>query len=256
MRICRRILAGFTILISLAMLVLSLLGGAGVWVVRQPAIDKATRVFGRINAALDLADRSLQETKASLDRAAERLESTREEQRSAAQDPQRASAMRRMMARTVQQRIAPELGNANEKLHTVAEAAVVVNSILEDVGNIPLLSVSGLDMDRLRDMNSRLTDVGPAAWELSRLLGESTQEDADAASEAMTRIEQTLDSMRGWVADLATRLAEVRQRVDELESRTLAWITPAVIIISVVCFWIALSQVSLIVHAWSWWKRA
>jgi hypothetical protein len=40
-----------------------------------------------------------------------------------------------------------------------------------------------------------------------------------------------------------------------MKSRTLPWITPAAVVISVVSFWFALSQVSLLCHAWSWLKR-
>ena len=253
MRVCKRILAGLTLLVSVAALLVSLAVGVGVWVVKEPVTAKATRVFGRIEAALDIADSGLEHVKASLARAAERLDGAREEQRKLAREPQRSSALRRTLARTVQRTVAPELGDAHQKLHTVAEAAVVVNSVLEDVGNFPFLSVTGLDIDRLTEINDRLADVGPAAWELSRLLGEPAL-DSDAADAQFSRIERALKTMRGLIVEYESRLTEVRQRTEELKSRTLPWITPASILISVACFWIALSQVSLLSHAWSWWK--
>jgi hypothetical protein len=237
------------------MLFLSLAGGVGVWLVKGPATAKATRVFGRIEAALDVAEQNLDQVKASLARAAERLDSAREEQRKLVQQPQPNSALRRMLARTVQQRIAPQLGDAHEKLHTVAEAAVVVNSVLEDVGNFPFLSVAGLDIDGLSEMNGRLADVGPAAWELSRLLGEPAPDSA-AESAQLSRIERALTTLQGWIAEFEPRLTEVRQRTEGLKSKTLPWITPAAVLISAVCFWIALSQVSLACHGWSWWKHS
>ena len=256
MRVCKRILAGLTLLLSAAMLLLSLAGGVGVWLVKEPVTAKATRVFGRIEAALDVADKGLDQVKTSLARAAERLDSVREEQRKLAGQTRRPNPVRRLMARTVQRRIAPDVANAHEKLHTVAEAAVVVNSVLEDVGNLPFLAVPGLDLDSLAEINSRLAEVGPRAWELSRLLGEpGSQPDADAASTQLSRIDRSLKTLRGWIAQFEPRLTEVRQRTEELKSKTLSWITPAAVLISVVCFWIALSQVSLLCHAWSWWKR-
>jgi hypothetical protein len=255
MNVCKRILAGLALLVSGAALLLSLAGGIGVWIVKGPTTAKATRIFERVEAALDIADQGLEQVKASLARAAERLDSTREEQRRLAQEPQRGSSLRRTLARTVQQRVAPELDDAHEKLHTVAEAAVVVNSVLEDVGNFPFLSVAGLDMDRLSEMNGRLADVGPAAWELSRLLGEP-QSDADAASNQLSQIDRGLATLRGRIAEFEPRLAEVRQRTEGLKSTTLPWVTPAAAGISVVCFWIALSQISVACHAWSWWKHA
>jgi hypothetical protein len=255
MNVCKRILAGLALLLSAALLLLSLAGGVGVWIVKGPATAKATRVFGRLEAALDVAEQNLDQVKTSLARAAERLDSAREEQRKLAQEPQPNSALRRLLARTVQTKMGPELGNAHEKLHTVAEAAVVVNSVLEDVGNFPFLSVTGLDIDRLTEMNNRLADVGPAAWELSRLLGEPVP-DSDAANTQLSQIDQALKTMRRSIAEYESQVTEVRQRTEALKSRTLPWITPAAVLISVVCFWIALSQVSLMFHARSWWKHS
>jgi hypothetical protein len=160
--------------------------------------------------------------------------------------------MGRMLARTVQQRLAPELGDAHETLHQVAEAAVVVNSMLEDVGNFPLLATSGLDLDRVNEMNRRLADVGPAAWELSRLLGEPGA-DSDAQ---VSRIESTLQTLRNLIADYQTQVTQVRERVDAVKAKLLFWMTPGAALISFVFFWIALSQVSVLCHAWSWlWGR-
>lgn len=240
-------------LLSLVGLLLSGAGGVGVWVVKGPATDRATHLFGRVGTALDVADKGLDHVQASLDRAAERLDAFKEE-RNHAPAPRRNNVLSRTLARTVQQRIAPEFSDAHQTLTTVAEAAVVVNSVLEDMGNVPFLSTSGLDLDRLKEMNDRLADVGPAAWELSRLLGESGP-DADADAQ-VSRIEGTLETMRTMVVDYQNRVKEARQRTDELKARTLAWVTPAAILISFVCFWIALSQISLMAHARSWWKRS
>jgi hypothetical protein len=62
--------------------------------------------------------------------------------------------------------------------------------------------------------------------------------------------------MEGLIDEYEPWLKEVHQRTDELRSRTLFWITPGSIIISAVCFWIALSQLILLAHAWSWLKRS
>ena len=102
---------------------------------------RATQVFGRVAAALDVAEQGLEHAGTSLARAAERLDRVREEQR---QQPRRGNAARSFMARTVQQLIAPQFSEAHETLHTVAEAAAVVNSVLEDVGTVPL--VVGIDL--------------------------------------------------------------------------------------------------------------
>jgi hypothetical protein len=248
MNACRRIAGGLGLLLATIGLIASLIGGVGVWIVKEPVHAKATHVFDRIDGALNLADDGLAQAQASLTRASERLENVREERRQAVGEPGTAGTIGRMMARTVQQRLAPELGNAQETLHHVAEAAVVVNAMLEDVGNFPLLATSGLDLDRVNDMNRRLADVGPAAWELSRLLGESGP-DPDAQ---VSRIDNTLQTLPALVAEYQAQVSQVRQRVETAQAKVNYWMTPGTALISFSCFWIALSQVSVLCHAWSW----
>jgi hypothetical protein len=255
MKSFKRILAALILLIGTVVLLLSLAGCIGIWMVKGPVTSRTTRVFERIEAAVAAADQGLGHVEASLANAAERLESARQEQGKLAQEPQTNSAARRLVAQAVQRRIGPRIDDANAKLHTVAEAAVVVNSVLEDVGNFPFLSVAGLESDRLKEMNSRLADVGPAAWELSRLLG-APEPESDAVAGQLSRIEKALTAMRGSISEFKSPVMQVRQRTEALKSRVLSWITPASILISALCLWIALSQVSFLVHAWSWWKHA
>jgi uncharacterized phage infection (PIP) family protein YhgE len=253
MAVFKRIVAGIALILAALFLLLSLAGGVGVWLVKEPLTDRATALFGRIDTTLDLAARGLDQAQASLARAAERLDAVQQEQQKLAGGPRNTSPTRRVLARTVQQRVAPQIGDAQVKVQAFAEATIVVNSVWEDLGNLPFLSTSGLDAGRLNDITSRLSDVTSSAWELSRLLGDS-EADADAEREQFSRIEQALKTPQGWLTDYEPRRALVRQRAEVLKSQTLTWIGPATVVASLVCFWIALSQVSLLANAWSWWR--
>jgi hypothetical protein len=257
MQVWRRLLVGFAIVLAVVVLSLSLGAGSGVWVAKGPVSAHARGVFGRVEAALDFAEQGLDQADASLARAAERLNRTREEQQRLARDPARGNAARRFVARTVQQQIAPELGNTHEKLHAVAEASVVVNTVLDDFADFRLLSLAGLDSDRLTELNTRLADVAPAAWELSRLLGNAGPEPgSEDESRELSRVEQTISAVRGYVADYRGRVKEVRDRTERIKARTFALLKPVVIAISFVSCWIALSQVVVLSRARTWWKGA
>jgi hypothetical protein len=251
MKVVKRILGVLALLLGAAGLLLSLAVGAGVWVVKEPVTARATHLSQRVDAKLDLAEQKLDHAQTSLANAAERLENVKEERRQLPGDSGPGDFARRAVVRTVQRTFAPELNNAHQDLDAVAEAAVVVNSVLEDVGNLPFLSETGLDMDRLAEINSRIASVGPAAWELSRLLGDADPE-ADAQ---MSRIEQLLTRLRELVADYQNQVKQVRQRTTALKDKVFAWITPAAILVSSVEFWIALSQLCIISRAWSWIRQ-
>jgi hypothetical protein len=252
MRVVARILAALALLLSTAVLLLALAGGVGVWLVKGPATEKATWIFERVEAKLEFAEQGLGAVKKSLDRAAERLNTVREGQRTIP----RASNdwLRQSLASAVQRMMAPEL-DAHEKLHKVAEAAVVVNSVLEDVGAFSSLSIPGLDNSLLDTISSNLTTVESTAWELSRLFAEP-KDNSVAAGARVSQIEQTIKTVQGLIADYEPLVRQVRQQTKQLKTKVFFWITPAAIVVSVVCFWIVLAQVSLMVHLWSWCMRS
>lgn len=254
MTVWKSVLGGIVLVLASAALILSLAGAVGVWVVRQPVTEKTTWIFERALAKIDLADQSLDHAASAIGRAVERLEGARVEQAKIAEQPQASGAIRRMLARTVQQQVAPQITDAQGQLHAVAEAAVVVNAVLEDLGSFPLLAVAGFDVAPLEAMNSGLADVGPAAWELSRLFGDSTASSDDASAQ-LSQLDRMLKSMQRLVAGYETQVVAVRDRTEGLRGATLAWITPAAILGSLACLWIALSQVSLLRQAWLWWKQ-
>jgi hypothetical protein len=249
--VCKRILRVLTLLLSTVMLIVSLAGGVATWVIWQPVTVRTTQIFGRVEGALDVVDEGLERARASLARATERLDAARQEQRDLSQQAQPKNVKRKALALSVKRGIAPELEDAHVKLSTVAEASVVVNSVLEDVGHVPLLSAASLDQERLAGLNRRLAELGPAAWELSQLLGEPDG-DADGVSEQFSRIDQTLQAIRAFLDAYQLKGRQVRERTVQLKDRVLSWITPAAVLVSGGCFWIALSQVVLLRHAWSW----
>src|SRR5262245_7118368 len=156
-----RVLILLVVVVAVAALLLSLAGGIGVWMVKGRVTDFATSKFDKAEAALDKADRGLTLVNATLANAAERLEAARQDQRST---PRNNNLARRLLARTVQQTIAPQLDEAQATLNTIAEALVVVKSVLEDAAELPTENV-GLDADRLTRLRGQLSQVGPAAWE-------------------------------------------------------------------------------------------
>jgi hypothetical protein len=246
MTLLGRALAVLVFVVAVVALLLSLTVGVGVWVVKKPATEFATRKFDKAEAALDKADRGLAIANDVLANAARNLEEVRQQQRRTAP---RDNLARRLMAQTVQRAIAPQLGEAQVTLNAIAEGLVVAQSVLEDVSELPQDKLN-VDAERLSRLQGQLSQAAPAAWELSRLLG-NTEQDADAQC---SQVEQLLRSLQSMASEYESRLAEVRQETERARAKTLAWITPAAAIISFASFWIALSQISVMAHVRSYWR--
>lgn len=253
MNFFKRAMAAFVLFLGAAGVILSIAVGIGIWLVKEPVTERLTHVFARIVDAVKMADQALGQVNTSLANAAQRLENVNEEQRKLAKEPKKDNAIGRLLARTVQQTIAPEFGGAQQKLQTIAEAAVVVNSVLEDLGNFPFLAAKGLDTDRLKNISALLSDVSPAAWELSRLLGDP-ESDAEASSQ-LSRVDRALKTLQGALAEYQPQLQRIRQRTEDLKARALWGVSVAPATISLGSIWIALAQFSLLCHGLTWGKR-
>lgn len=253
MSVSRSVLGGLAMVLAATALVLSLAVAIGIWVVKRPAEDRLAHVFRRISGALTMADQGLDSVRKSLAAAAERLDGVKTEQRKTAQESRNGNTARRMMARTVQQRIAPEISNAHEKLHTVAEAAVVVNAVLADMENFPFLSALGFEVGDMTELNNTLTQVESSAWELGRLFVEN-ESDAEATAQ-MSRIEVSLTKLQELLASYESKVKLVRQRTDEVQAKTESWATPVAIFISLAGFWVAVSQLCVLSRAWGCCRR-
>jgi hypothetical protein len=105
----------------------------------------------------------------------------------------------------------------------------------------------------LSEINNSLSAVESSAWELTRLLGEPDF-DSDSVAQ-LSRMEQTLKTLQGLVAEYEPQFRQVRERTDMVQAKIFRWIIPVTALISFVCFWIALSQISALVHIWSWLKH-
>lgn len=252
MTIVKRILTVIVVPISVIGLLLSLVVGVGVWFILGSVKESVISVLERIGEGIDVARENLEQVKASLARAEDRLREARAENRRIAREPENGPNLRRTMARSVTRFVAPEMQEANAKLYEIAKASVVVNSILEDVGSFPLLDVAGLDVDEIAGLNEQLAAVGPTAFELSRLLADPDAPSSEAEAR-ISRMEQTIVSLKGWVVRYEIMLSDVRQRKKELTDRTFPGITPAAVIVSLGCSWMAASQVGMVFHARSWW---
>src|SRR4029450_1949971 len=101
----------------------SLVGGIGVWVIRESVTARSAQLFGRVEAALDVVDEGLERAPESLGRATERLDSARLEQTELSRQPQPKNARRKALALSVKRGIAPEIEDAHVTLSTVAEAS-------------------------------------------------------------------------------------------------------------------------------------
>jgi hypothetical protein len=140
-------------------------------------------------------------------------------------------------------------------VNVVTEASVVINSLLDGIKDLPLTSLTGIDAGQMRQIESTLSGVATKSQALSAALGDSLPEEGPGLDDRTSEVQEGLNRVLQLLSEFQSEVKRVQTRLAELKPETLAWIKAAPFIITVVLAWVALSQMSLFAHAWSWLRR-
>ena len=162
----------------------------------------------------------------------------------------------RIISTSRAQRLGPNGGQVQETVSIATDAAVVLNSLLGGLNQVPLTSVNALDTDQLKQIQESLSDFTGSAQKLGVLLQQSAPEGESVGLEETTaRMEELLDRIITWTAEFRTRVGTIQSQVADLKSRILNWIRVGPVVITVALIWVSISQLSLFAVARSWFKR-
>jgi hypothetical protein len=248
MHTLKRIVGAICALLS-TIVFLAFVGGiVGIWLVREPLTAKSDRILGRIEDTLRLVTHGLTDLGNALRKAEDNLHQYQKGAAKSDGNPQN-DAVLKLVAWQLKSQVAPDIGKARETLIGVSEASVVLNSLLDDVNECPTVQFDRLDPEQLHRVTHTLSRVTTSAQDLSRLLEEGKMTDSQ---EAATRMEEGLQRVRDAVGGFDSRLTEIKTRVTDLKAQLPRRIDIGVVVLTAVFVWLALSQISLLMHGWAW----
>jgi hypothetical protein len=254
MSIVRVFFAILVILVSVAVLLAALAGGIGVWVVKKPFTAGATRYFERANEMLGVAEQALSRVNSILAKAVESVKAIKDRHaKLSGENPEKRAAMD-LLARRINREVAPRVEEARGRLEAITEIAAALQSVTSDLKDSPLGLIRPPDPDDLKRVSSQLSKVGTTSQELRDMLRDPKNGEGPAGGvrSKMIDVEKLLESIQELTAEYQAKVTKLRDKLDNLHSEMEAWITPAALIVSAVLFWIAISQISLLIHACSW----
>jgi hypothetical protein len=242
----RRLIAFLFVILGVVGLLACLAGIAACWYFRPGVTGKATHACERTEVVLEVTNKSLKRVEASLAQARTDLATVPKEPPAPQLSPLKKAALRQVTNGFV-----PQLENAGQTLNTVADAAVVLNSLLEGMGQIPLVHMTPLDMDQVQGAAGKVKELGETARTLNTLLDEMSGNDADQTT---ARIEDGLAQAISRIGELTKRLTDARDQIQEIHANLGRWLTTAAIVLTVLLAWIALGQLCLVLQGRQLWR--
>ena len=244
--------ATLLILLGAAGFLLCVAGIAGCWIFRPSLSRRASQACERAEKALGVTADSLRQVAAALERARTDLDAIQAATGPADPRQPEGQAPRRTLARKLAGELTPRLDSARRGLNAVVETSVVLNSLLEGLDEIPLVHMTAVDSEQLRDVEGRLAALSASAQELQARLGPAGP--GDETGEFGARMREALSRANTGVGGLIDRAGEAQARVAELRRRLPGWLTAAAVAATVLLFWGALGQLSLFVHGCSLYR--
>jgi hypothetical protein len=250
----KRILSAIVIAISVLLLVLSLAGIVGTWIVRD---QLHTDLVGIVTAAETRATT----VKKGLDRLDTALTQSRSQVTAIEQEAQAFGTSleeNRPLLTAISDAIGIELSplieSARETMTTVREAVAAVNSAIEAINAIPFVSVPAPELQTLQklsqDVESFRTEVQAVRTAMEQRRSEIIQGTVSIITTPTSQIGGTLDEMLDTVSGYSQQVGAVQEGLSRFRSAIGSTLTWTAIIVTLILLWIAFSQVGLLVLGW------
>jgi hypothetical protein len=216
--------------------------------------QRTSQTLERVETILDTTSESFEQIRASLQKADRELQNIREAEKtpteSKAPQPQLGKAASRRLA----SKLTSSLGDTQHSVRIAVDTAVVVNSLLDGMDEVPLLRLSKLDTEQLHEVSDRVSTLTRRAQRLQAMLETSSK--SGAIDEETSRLRDLLAQGTGALLKVAERIDVAKGRVAELRSRIHAWLRATAVGLTLLLLWIGMGQWSLLAHGWAWCRNA
>ena len=248
------------IILSIIVLVLNVAGIVGAWAVNEPLTDSIVGILEPVEETLELAGDLLDRISAGVERArgvvstidtaAELLGDNIEENR----------PLLNLISKALGDELGPVIENVGEIVSTARAAATTIQKALEIVDGLPFVSLGegGLETTRIENMANRVSDVAASLEELDTSVedrrSEAAEEIVGRITSRTSEISAFLDDLQSEVDGYRAQIGDLQTRVATVKARVPLWIDLGSIGITLLFVWLGLSQVSVFIHGWSFFK--
>jgi hypothetical protein len=251
----RRFFALLVLLLSAAGLAACVLGIVYTWRTIGPLTEATEKVFDRVDHTVDLAGRSLDAILTGLREGRANLEELKKRSAGTDEEVRQINQFERLIAQRIVTRITPEPDRVQQGLSEMHDASIILQSLLGQVNELPVGVIANMDPDQVQSIGQELSGVETKSRALNSLLSQVIVSPSGGTNpDEVTRTSAAVDEMIGVSEHYQATLQQVAANVAKVKERTFLGLRVAPYAITGLLLWLAVSQLSLLAHAWSWFK--
>jgi hypothetical protein len=250
----KRVLAAIVMVISALVLVLSLAGIVGAWIVRGQLATDLVGIATKAEARATQAKQGVDRLDAALTRAHDQVLVVEHEVQAFGADLEQ----NRPLLSAISERLGLELGplfdSVREIMTTIRETVVAVNTATEAINAIPFISIPVPEMEKLEKLSQDVDSVRTQVQDLRTAIDQRRSEIIQGAVSIVTtptsQMGTALGEMQATVSGYSEQLGAVQERLSSFKSAIGGWLTWAAVILTLILLWFAFSQAGLLVLGW------
>ena len=254
----KRILAIIVMIISVLMLVLSLAGIIGAWIVRPQITTSLEEVAARAETRVNNAKQGLDQLDTGLSDAGNQIAEMEQNLQSFGSDLEQNKPLITKVTDGLESKLGSFLETAGEIVTTILEAITALNSTVETLNAIPFVSIPLPEFERIETLSQGFEDTQTQVQDLRATIDQQQSEiiqgTVSIVSEPLSRINSRLDALQTRVSGYSEQLAAIQAGLSEFKTSIGRWLTYAAVLVTFIMLWLALSQVGLLVLGWRFYS--
>jgi hypothetical protein len=249
----RRFVGLIVLLLATVGFVGCIAGIVGIWTFRQKATAKVEDISARVEVGLKRVSVANLKVKNALKKARAEVAKVNMEANQLDADNPKQRLTTHFLRDFIRKNVGPNINDLGDRLTTVSDAALAVSSLLQSFEELPLAQSSRFDPDKVKRLAEVAAQLPEPLRKLEAVIGEGDDEPtAGDVGAAANEVDVVLQRCQATVNEWETDVDAAAQGVPRMEDEILTWLMRAAILVTVVGAWMALGQLSLLVHGWKW----
>lgn len=254
MHIVKRILAVVVMVISVLVLVPSLTGIVGTWIIRAELNTGLVNIVTEAESTAATVKQGLDRLDTALTQARDEVAAVEQEAQAIGTDLDQNKPLLTAIADRLGLDLAPLVDSAREIMTTIREAVAAVNSIIETVNTLPFISKPIAELEALNELPQEIESFQTEVQNLRTAIDERRSEIIEGAVSIITtpasQLRGTLDEAQTTVSGFSQQIGTVQEELSSFKTAIGRWLTWAAVILTLILLWLAFSQVGLLILSW------
>jgi chromosome segregation ATPase len=250
----KRILAVIVMIISALVLVLSLAGIAGAWIVRAQLATDLVDIATEAEARATTAKRGLDRLDAALSRTHDQVTGVERDVQALGADLEQNRPLLDAITDKVGVEIGPLFDSAREIMTTIRETVTAVSSAIDAINAIPFISVPVPELEKMeklsQDVESLRTQIQDLRTAIDQKRSEIIQGAVSIVTTPTSQIGSTLGEVQVTVSGYSQQLGAVQEGLSTFKAEIGGRLTWAAVMLTLILLWFAFSQIGLLVLGW------